>query len=108
MTFSTETILAYSRAFEAMASGQDNFCLVPCRVDGELSLMIVVITEVPPDKPERTKLVIQPLFVAITERMRVTDEDGGTLYGDGGGGGPKRDMAHAVAETCGMAPAPGG
>ena len=84
MKLSTEVILAYSHAFERLSSGQyDNFRLMPCRVNGEPSLLIIAL-----HPGEDDVIIAQPLFVAITPRMVISDEDGRRICG-GGGGGPR-------------------
>lgn len=61
-------------AFDALVSGEyNNFALFSCFVDGEPSAAIVVINEAGEDGKE---IGIQPLFVAITPGMMLTDHDG--------------------------------
>jgi hypothetical protein len=86
MKLTTEAILAYSRAFENMSSGQyDNFRLVACRVNGVPSLEIIALYS----GDDEDTIVAQPLFVAITPGMVITDEDG-RVQGGGGSGGPRK------------------
>lgn len=61
-------------AFEALTSGDhDNFALFSCFLNGEPVSAVVAVT--PPDTPDGEYL-ITPLFVSVTEAMRLTDHDG--------------------------------
>ena len=105
MKLSTQAILAYSHAFEALSSGRyENFRLWSCRVNGEESLEIIALHQ----QDEKT-IVAQPLFVAITEGMVITDEDG-QRQGGGGGGGPDRESVSTdfAANKDVTSPHPGG
>jgi hypothetical protein len=61
----------HREAFEALTSGNyGNFALFSCFVDGEPSAAIVAVEQMPEGD------LIQPLFVAVTEAMGLTDHDG--------------------------------
>ena len=71
------------RAFGALTTGQyENLTLWACRVNGEPTSAIVALFE------EGDTVSVMPLFVAITEGMVLTDAEGRSRDG-GGGGGPK-------------------
>ncbi len=61
----------HRETFNALASGRyDNFALFSCFVNGTPSAAIVTITR------HGEEFDITPLFVAVTEDMRLTDHDG--------------------------------
>ena len=61
----------HRKAFAALTSGgYGNFALFSCFVDGEPSAAIVAVQE------SEEGFLIQPLFVAVTEAMDLTDHDG--------------------------------
>lgn len=106
MTLSIEALLAYSHAFEALASGRfDNFKLWPCQVNGEDSLEVVALHSGDDDGT----IVVQPLFVAITEGMVIV-HDKRRHHSGGDDGGPNRDsVSDEFAAAKGAAsPHPGG
>lgn len=71
------------RAFQAVRSHlYDNITLASCRINGEAGVAIVVV-----DEAGEGNIAVMPLFVAITEKMRI--EFPGEGDSDGGGGGPK-------------------
>lgn len=69
-------ITAYHKAaFEALISGEyDNFCVVSCFVNGEPTSAIATVNTV--TDANGTYLQIEPVFVAITPAMVLTDHDG--------------------------------
>jgi len=61
----------HRKTFFALTSGEyGNFALFSCFVDGEPSAAIVAVQE------SEEGFLIQPLFVAVTEAMALTDHDG--------------------------------
>jgi hypothetical protein len=73
------------RAFQAITSQLfDNITLWSCRINGDPGVAIVMVNEV-----GEGKVAVMPLFVAITERMKLTFDDETESDGSGGGG-PKR------------------
>ena len=59
-------------AFNAIASGRyDNFCLFSCWVNGEPTSAICCVTE-----EGNGEISIVPMFVAVTEGMKIIDHDG--------------------------------
>jgi hypothetical protein len=90
------------RAFQAITSRlYDNIMLWSCIVNGEPGVAIVMI-----DQVTDHQLAIMPLFVAITDGMKLVfpDRDGS---GDDGGGGPQRPAERAF-EANKTALTPGG
>jgi hypothetical protein len=72
------------RAFQAVRSQlYDNITLTSCTINGEPSVAIVMI-----DFASEDKVAVMPLFVAITNNMKLTFPSEGDSDG-GGGGGPK-------------------
>jgi len=68
----TNITASHRRAFKALISGRViNFALVSCFVDQEPSAAIAAVEETPGGD-----LLIQPLFVAVTETMALTNHDG--------------------------------
>jgi hypothetical protein len=62
----------HQRDFNALVSGKyDSFALFSCFINGEPGAVIVTVVEQP-----NGKWLIQPLFVAVTEAMVITDHDG--------------------------------
>jgi hypothetical protein len=58
-------------AFDALTSGQfSNFALFSCFVDGQPAAAICAVNE------QGGEYRIQPLFVSVTEAMRLADHDG--------------------------------
>jgi len=68
----TTNITANHRAvFEALTSGEAaNFALFSCFMNGEPAVAIVTVNE---DGPGYT---VTPLFVSVTEGMKLSDHDG--------------------------------
>jgi hypothetical protein len=61
----------HQRAFEALTSGEfQNFALFSCFADGAPAAAICAVSE------EGGEYRIQPLFVSVTDTMRLTDHDG--------------------------------
>ena len=61
----------HQRAFEALTSGEfQNFALFSCFADGVPAAAICAVSE------EGGECRIQPLFVSVTDMMRLTDHDG--------------------------------
>ena len=61
----------HRHAFAALTSGEfTNFALFSCTVDGEPASAIVTVTE------DGDEYIVAPLFVSVTERMRLADHDG--------------------------------
>lgn len=74
----------HRRAFEALTSSDfNNFALFSCFLNGTPTAAIVAVTN------DDGNYLIQPLFVGVTDDMRLTDHDG-LLPGDTQGG------SHAV------------
>jgi hypothetical protein len=58
-------------AFEALTSGDyANFALFSCFADGQPAAAICAVTE------QAGEYLIRPLFVSVTNTMRLTDHDG--------------------------------
>jgi hypothetical protein len=58
-------------AFEALTSGDyANFALFSCFADGQPATAICAVTE------QAGEYLIRPLFVSVTDTMRLTDHDG--------------------------------
>jgi hypothetical protein len=71
------------RVFQAIRSQlYDNITLASCQINGDRGVAIVMIDEI-----GEGKLAVMPLFVAITENMRIAFPGEGDS--DEGGGGPK-------------------
>jgi hypothetical protein len=71
------------RVFQAIRSQlYDNITLASCQINGDPGVAIVMIDEV-----GEGKVAVMPLFVAITENMRLAFPGDGDS--DSGGGGPK-------------------
>ena len=69
MSTHTNITPAHREAFEAMTSGvYSNFALFSCFVNGDPAAAIVAISR-------RMRSIITPLFVTVTEAMRLTDHD---------------------------------
>ena len=61
----------HRHAFAALTSGEfTNFALFSCTVDGEPASAIVTVTE------DGGEYIVAPLFVSVTEGMRLADHDG--------------------------------
>jgi hypothetical protein len=61
----------HQRAFDALTSGGfQNFALVSCFADGAPAAAICAVNEA------GGEYVINPLFVSVTDTMRLTDHDG--------------------------------
>ncbi len=61
----------HQRAFEALTSGDfQNFALVSCFADGAPAAAICAVNR------EGEDYCIHPLFVSVTDTMRLTDHDG--------------------------------
>ncbi len=75
------------RAFQALRSDlYDNITLWSCLVNGEPGVCIVMV-----DHVGEGKVAVMPLFVAITEGMRLDFGDNGGAGEEEGGGGPTRE-----------------
>lgn len=61
---------AHKKAFEALKSGNPNFALVSCFFNKEPTAAIAYIGE------DNDEISIFPLFIAITDKMKITDHDG--------------------------------
>lgn len=57
-------------AFEALKSDNPNFALMSCFIDGEPTATIAFIREY------NNEVSIIPLFVAVTDKMKITDHNG--------------------------------
>jgi hypothetical protein len=72
------------RAFHAITSQlYDNITLWSCCINGDPGVAIVMVEHV-----GEGKVAVMPLFVAITEGMKLSFDD--ETESNGGGGGPKR------------------
>lgn len=61
----------HQRAFEALTSGEfQNFALVSCFADGAPAAAICAVNQ------QDGQYLISPLFVSVTDTMRLTDHDG--------------------------------
>ncbi len=88
------------RVFQAIRSQlYDNITLASCQINGDPGVAIVMIDEV-----GEGRVAVMPLFVAITENMRIVFSSEG---GGDDGGGPKnpRDEFKADSRTV-TTPAP--
>lgn len=73
-TPTTNITAAHKSHFQAMTSGEyDNFALFSCFVNGEPASAICAIV---PDDEAEGGVIIQPLFVSVTDSMILTDHDG--------------------------------
>lgn len=71
MPVQTNITPAHRQTFEALTSGDyGNFALLSCFVNGDPAAAIVAIHQ------EDEQYLITPLFVSITEAMRLCDHDG--------------------------------
>lgn len=69
------------RAFIALTSGEyDNFALMQCSVDGESASVIVSLTD-----DGDGNAIVRPMFVSVTERMRLLDPSGNPTVPQGVG-----------------------
>ncbi|MFN6951134.1 MAG: hypothetical protein ACK4NE_00865 [Albidovulum sp.] len=61
----------HRNAFEALTSGDyANFALFSCFADGQPAAAICAVIE------QAGEYLIRPLFVSVTDTMRLTDHDG--------------------------------
>ncbi len=91
---SNHILPGHVRAFEAIRSQHyDNVTLWSCRINGEPGVAIVLI-----DVTASGQLAVMPLFVAITDSMRL-EFDGAVKSGSNGGGGPCRSFSAAKLMT---------
>lgn len=71
MSRSTDIRFEHRSAFNALLSGAfANFALVSCFVNGEPASAIAVVEETDGE------VIIRPLFVSITDEMKLADHDG--------------------------------
>lgn len=71
MTPATNITPEHCRAFEALTnSDMRNFALFSCFVDGEPTAAIIAVNQ------DGDDFVFTPLFVAVTPKMNLTDQDG--------------------------------
>jgi hypothetical protein len=62
---------AHKEAFEALTSGKyDNFALLSCFVNGDPAAAIVAVHR------DAGEYLLTPLFVSVTNAMRLADHDG--------------------------------
>jgi hypothetical protein len=88
------------RVFQAIRSQlYDNITLASCQINGDPGVAIVMIEDA-----GEGHLAVMPLFVAITENMRLAFPGEGE--GDGGGGGPKTVRDEFKANKTSTAPSP--
>ncbi len=74
------------RAFQAVTSNMyDNITLWSCRINDEPGVAIVMV-----DHVGEGKVGVMPLFVAITESMRLDFDDEESISDGGSSGGPNR------------------
>jgi hypothetical protein len=67
----TNITSAHKAAFEALTSGEyDNFALLSCFVNGDPATAIVAVHR------DAEEYLLTPLFVSVTEAMRLADHDG--------------------------------
>lgn len=67
----THITAAHKEAFEALTSGDyGNFALLSCFVNGDPAAAIVAVHR------EAEKYLLTPLFVSVTDAMRLADHDG--------------------------------
>ena len=78
-TPTTNVTTEHRRAFEALRDPTvGNLALLSCFIDGTPTAAIVAVTEAPDG------FHISPLFVAVTDRMHLTDHDGVPPRAEGG------------------------
>jgi hypothetical protein len=88
------------RAFQAVRSQLfDNITLASCTIDGYPGVAIVML-----EHAREGALAVMPLFVAITEQMRL--EFPGEQGSGTGGGGPKNPREEFAANKSATTPAP--
>jgi hypothetical protein len=76
----TNITSAHKAAFEALTSGEyDNFALFSCFVNGDPGVAIVAVNR------DAEEYLVTPLFVSVTDAMRLTDHDGVFPGSDQGG-----------------------
>lgn len=74
------------RAFQAVTSNMyDNITLWSCRINDEPGVAIVMV-----DHVGEGKVGVMPLFVAITETMKLDFDDEENISDGGSSGGPNR------------------
>ena len=62
---------AHRQAFEALTGGEyDHFALLSCFVNGDPAAAIVAVTR------DGDEFHLMPLFVSVTDAMRLADHDG--------------------------------
>jgi len=67
----TNITTAHRDAFEALTSGAyDNFALLSCFVNGDPAAAIVAVNR------NSEEYLLTPLFVSVTDAMRLADHDG--------------------------------
>lgn len=88
------------RAFHAVRSQlYDNITLASCMIDGAPGVAIVMV-----EHAGEGCIGVMPLFVAITENMRL--EFSGEGRSSGGGGGPKNPREEFAAGKAEITPSP--
>lgn len=71
MPASTNITPEIEEEFEALCSGKyDNFALFSCFLDGEPTVAVVTVNK------DNEQFEIQPLFVRVTPKMKLTNHDG--------------------------------
>lgn len=68
----TNIIETHKKAFEALNSGDPNFALISCFFNGEPTAAIAYVKE----GEQNNEFEIFPLFIAVTDKMKLTDHDG--------------------------------
>ena len=67
----TNITTAHRQAFEALTSGEyGNSALLSCFVNGDPAAAIVAV------HPDAGEYLLTPLFVSVTDAMRLADHDG--------------------------------
>lgn len=62
----------HKKQFEALRDGRfNNFALFSCFIDGEPGCAIVAVNAQPDEE-----VLIAPLFVSVTPKMKLTDHEG--------------------------------
>jgi hypothetical protein len=80
----TNITALHERRFQALTSGEfANFALFSCFVNGEPTTAIVYV-EVEEAEDFETIFNLNPIFVAVTDGMKLTDHDGASAVWKGG------------------------
>lgn len=89
------------RAFQAIRSQLfDNIRLASCTINGDPGVAIVML-----EHAGEGTLAVMPLFVALTENMRI-DFSGEWGTSRGGGGGPRNPREEFAANKATVTPSP--